>query len=106
MSDQAIEGQGEPLQIGVRAGEDDEVFRTFRKIVSEQLDVAEEMIKPEARIVDDLGADSLQVIELALMLEEKFSIELPDRELEHFRTVGSAMNRLLELLAAKGTPVA
>jgi acyl carrier protein len=78
-----------------------EVFREFRGVVANQLDVPEEKITSEARLVDDLGADSLQVIELALMLEEKFSIDLPDREMSHFRTVGSAMKRLLELIAEK-----
>lgn len=58
------------------------------KIVVEQLGVKEEDIKPEASFVDDLGADSLDTVELVMALEEEFETEIPDEEAEKITTVG------------------
>ena len=58
------------------------------KIVVEQLGVKEEDVKPEASFVDDLGADSLDTVELVMALEEEFETEIPDEEAEKITTVG------------------
>jgi len=56
-------------------------------IIANQLGVDKEIITPEANIVDDLGADSLDVVELVMALEEAFDVEIPDEEAEKIRTV-------------------
>jgi acyl carrier protein len=56
-------------------------------IIANQLGVDKEIITPEANIVDDLGADSLDVVELVMALEEAFDLEIPDEEAEKIRTV-------------------
>ena len=58
-----------------------------RKIVAEQLGVKEEEVKAEASFVDDLGADSLDTVELVMALEEEFETEIPDEEAEKITTV-------------------
>lgn len=62
-----------------------------KAIVVEQLNVNEDEVKEEAKFVDDLGADSLDVVELVMALEEKFDIEIPDEDAEKIATVGDAM---------------
>lgn len=58
-----------------------------RNIVAEQLGVDVAEVKPDARILDDLGADSLDVVEMVMSLEEAFDIEVPDQDVEELRTV-------------------
>ena len=62
------------------------------KIVIEQLGVKEEEVKSEASFVDDLGADSLDTVELVMALEEEFGTEIPDDEAEKITTVQSAVD--------------
>lgn len=62
-----------------------------KKIIVEQLGVKEEDVKPEASFVEDLGADSLDTVELVMALEEEFDIEIPDEEAEKITTVQSAI---------------
>lgn len=62
-----------------------------KRIIKEQLDVDEKDIKLEATFVDDLGADSLGLVELVLAFEEAFEIDIPDEETEKIRTVGDAV---------------
>ena len=62
------------------------------KMVSEQLGVKEEEVKAEASFVDDLGADSLDTVELVMALEEEFDTEIPDEEAEKITTVQSAID--------------
>ncbi|GHB76335.1 acyl carrier protein [Psychrosphaera sp. F3M07] len=62
------------------------------KIVIEQLGVKEEEVKSEASFVDDLGADSLDTVELVMALEEEFDTEIPDDEAEKITTVQSAVD--------------
>ena len=62
------------------------------KIVIEQLGVKEEEVKSEASFVDDLGADSLDTVELVMALEEEFDTEIPDEEAEKITTVQSAVD--------------
>ena len=63
-----------------------------KKIIVEQLGVKEEEVKPEASFVEDLGADSLDTVELVMSLEEEFDIEIPDEEAEKITTVQSAID--------------
>ena len=63
-----------------------------KKIIVDQLGVKEEDVKPEASFVEDLGADSLDTVELVMALEEEFDIEIPDEEAEKITTVQSAID--------------
>ncbi len=58
-----------------------------KKIIEEQLGVDSERVKPEASFIDDLGADSLDIVELVMAMEEEFDIEIPDEDAEKLRTV-------------------
>ena len=70
-----------------------------RKIVAEQLGVKEEEVKAEASFVDDLGADSLDTVELVMALEEEFETEIPDEEAEKITTVQLAIDYINTNLA-------
>lgn len=61
-----------------------------KAIIMEQLGVTEEQLKPEASFIDDLGADSLDTVELVMALEEEFDVEIPDEDAENIKTVGDA----------------
>ena len=63
-----------------------------KKIIVEQLGVKEEEVKPEASFIEDLGADSLDTVELVMALEEEFDIEIPDEEAEKITTGQSAID--------------
>jgi acyl carrier protein len=63
-----------------------------RGIVAEQLGVGEDEIKLESSFVEDLGADSLDIVELVMAMEEEFEVEIPDEEAENIKTVGDAIN--------------
>ena len=63
-----------------------------KRIIKEQLDVDEKDIKPESSFIDDLGADSLGLVELVLAFEEAFEIDIPDEDTEKIRTVGDAIS--------------
>ena len=69
-----------------------------KKIVCEQLGVKEEEVVPAASFVDDLGADSLDTVELVMALEEEFETEIPDEEAEKITTVQLAINYINENL--------
>ena len=62
------------------------------EIVREQLDVKPEDIGPDKTFVEDLGADSLAIVELVLALEEQFEIKIPDEEVDNIKTVADAVN--------------
>jgi len=66
-------------------------FDRVKKVVVEQLDVNEEEVTPQASFVDDLGADSLDVVELVMGLEEEFDVEIPDEDAEKIATVADAV---------------
>ena len=76
-------------------------FEDVKSVIIDQLDVKEEEITPEASFVDDLGADSLDVVELVMALEEKFDIEIPDDEAEKIQTVQNAVDYIQQHTAAK-----
>jgi len=71
-------------------------FDRVKKVVVEQLDVAEDEVTPQASFVDDLGADSLDVVELVMGLEEEFDIEIPDEDAEKITTVQEAVSYIDE----------
>lgn len=71
-------------------------FDRVKKVVVEQLDVAEEEVTPQASFVDDLGADSLDVVELVMGLEEEFDVEIPDEDAEKITTVQEAVKYIDE----------
>jgi acyl carrier protein len=70
-----------------------------QKIVSEQLGVDEEKVTPEASFANDLGADSLDTVELVMALEEEFGIEIPDEAAEGIATVQDAVNFIVDKTA-------
>lgn len=65
-----------------------------KNIIVEQLGVEPEQVKPEAQFVNDLGADSLDTVELIMALEEEFDIEIPDEQAEKIKTVGEALEHI------------
>lgn len=64
------------------------------KIIEEQLGVETDRIKPEASFIDDLGADSLDIVELVMAMEEEFELEIPDEDAEKLKTVQDVTNYL------------
>jgi acyl carrier protein len=68
-----------------------DVDAKVKKIISEQLGVPEADVKPEASFVNDLGADSLDTVELVMALEEEFGVEIPDEDAEKIATVSNAV---------------
>ena len=72
------------------------VEERVKKLICEQLGVKEEDVKPEASFVEDLGADSLDTVELVMALEEEFETEIPDEEAENITTVAEAIKYVLE----------
>jgi len=67
------------------------IFDDVKAVVVEQLNVSADEVKPESKFVEDLGADSLDVVELVMALEEKFDIEIPDDQAEKIKTVQDAV---------------
>lgn len=72
------------------------VEERVKKIIAEQLGVEEDEVTLEASFVEDLGADSLDTVELVMALEEEFSIEIPDEDAEKILTVGKALDYIKE----------
>jgi acyl carrier protein len=68
-----------------------EIFDKVKSIVVERLSVDEKDVKNEASFIDDLGADSLDTVELVMALEEEFGLEIPDEDAEKIVTVGDAV---------------
>ncbi len=77
------------------AGEQD-VFSTLKGIIVEQLAVDPEDVTMEASFIDDLNADSLDLVELIMEIEEKFGIQVPDDAAEKIKSVGDAVNYIQE----------
>lgn len=75
-----------------------EVLDRIVKVVSEELAISEEEITKDASFIDDLGADSLDVVELIMALEEEFDIEIPDEDAEEIATVSDAVDYIEENL--------
>ncbi|MBW7572589.1 acyl carrier protein [Caproiciproducens faecalis] len=72
------------------------VFEKVKAILSEQFDVEEDSITPETSIADDLGADSLDVVDLLMSIEDEFEIEVPDEEIDNIKTVGELVKYIEE----------
>ena len=68
-----------------------EIAEKVKKIVVEQLGVSEDQVTPEAKFIEDLGADSLDQVELIMALEEEFGADIPDEDAEKLQTVGDAI---------------
>ena len=66
----------------------------LKELICEQLGVDEDRVKTEASFIDDLGADSLDIVELIMTMEEKFGLEIPDDDAEKLRTVGDVVTYL------------
>lgn len=77
----------------------DKIFSKVKEIVAEQLEVDAEKVKPEASFANDLGADSLDTVELVMALEEEFDIEIPDESAEQIDTVQKAVDYIDEKVA-------
>ena len=77
------------------------VQEKVKSIIVEQLGVKPEEVTPEASFIDDLGADSLDTVELIMALEEEFNIEIPDEDAEKMTTVGDAVRYIDEKMAKK-----
>ena len=71
-------------------------FDRVKKVIVEQLDVSEDEVQPTASFVEDLGADSLDVVELVMGLEEEFDIEIPDEDAEKIARVQDAVSYIEE----------
>lgn len=68
------------------------IYEKIKEVVADQLNVETDEVTEGASFVDDLGADSLDIVELVMALEEQFGISIPDVEAEHIKTVGSAVD--------------
>ena len=75
--------------------EREELLKKIKSIVSDKLSISEDQITEEASFIDDLGADSLDTVELVMALEDEFSMDIPDEEAEKLTTVGKAMDYIL-----------
>jgi acyl carrier protein len=75
--------------------DENQVLETVKKVVVEQLGVADSEVKKESSFVDDLGADSLDTVELVMALEEAFGCEIPDEDAEKIKTVGDTVTYIM-----------
>ena len=74
----------------------EEIFEKVKEVIIEQLGVVEDQVNLEASFIDDLGADSLDIVELIMALEEEFDLEIPDSEAEKIVTVGDVVEYIKE----------
>ncbi|MFH1622288.1 MAG: acyl carrier protein [Candidatus Omnitrophota bacterium] len=78
-----------------------DVSEKIKSIIAEQLGVKPEEVTPQASFIEDLGADSLDTVELVMALEEEFGVEIPDEDAEKMASVGDAVKYIEEKIAAK-----
>ena len=71
-----------------------------KEIIAKELEVDSKQLVPEAKFIEDLGADSLDIVELVMALEEEFGVDIPDEDADKLKTVGDAMNYLKEHASA------
>jgi len=81
--------------------ERDELLKKVRTIISDKLSISEDQITEEASFIDDLGADSLDTVELVMALEEEFNFEISDAEAEQIKTVEQIINKVKEMAGPK-----
>jgi len=79
--------------------ERDELLKKIKSIASDKLSISEDQVTEEASFIDDLGADSLDTVELVMALEDEFSMDIPDEQAEKLTTVGKAMDYILAHLS-------
>jgi acyl carrier protein len=72
-----------------------------KEIIAKELEVEAKQLTPDAKFIEDLGADSLDIVELVMALEEEFGIDIPDEDADKLKTVGDAMNYLKSHAAAQ-----
>ena len=81
------------------------VFEKVREILCDQLDLEEDKVTMDSDIVEDFEADSLDVVDLVMSLEDEFNIEIPDEEIENIKTVGDVVRlSLIHILKRAGWP--
>ena len=73
----------------------DELLKKMKTIVADKLSIGEDQVTDTASFIEDLGADSLDTVELVMALEDEFSLDIPDEEAEKLTTVGKAMDYIL-----------
>ncbi|MGD8537456.1 MAG: acyl carrier protein [Candidatus Aminicenantes bacterium] len=81
--------------------ERDELLKKIKGIVADKLSISEDQVTEEASFIDDLGADSLDTVELVMALEDEFDLDIPDEDAEKMTTVGKAIDYVLEVLQKK-----
>lgn len=74
----------------------EEILAKVKNVVAEKLNVGEDQVTTDAKFVEDLGADSLDQVELIMALEDEFALKIPEEEAEKLETVGSAIDYILE----------
>ena len=81
--------------------EREELLKKIKAIVADKLSISEDQVTEEASFIDDLGADSLDTVELVMALEDEFDLDIPDEDAEKMTTVGKAIDYVLEFLQKK-----
>lgn len=81
--------------------EREELLKKIKAIVADKLSISEDQVTEEASFIDDLGADSLDTVELVMALEDEFNMDIPDEEAEKLTTIGKAMDYFLVRLSKK-----
>jgi acyl carrier protein len=79
------------MEGGVYLMQSEEIMAKLKELVIDRLNVEEDQIKPEASFIEDLGADSLDIVELIMGIEEEFDVEIPDEDAEKLTNVGEAL---------------
>ena len=85
-------------ELSINQGDNMSTFEKVKEVIIDKLGVDEDAIKTEAHFVNDLGADSLDTVELIMEFEEEFGIEIPDDDAENITTVGSAVDYIEKVL--------
>ena len=76
-----------------------DIFEQVKKILCDQLDLEEEQVNEDSEVIDDLGADSLDIVDLVMTLEEEFDTEIPDENIENLKTVGDIVKYIEDRVA-------
>lgn len=84
----------------VQSMTDEEIFQRVKKVVVEQMRINEDEVRPEVSFTEDLGADSLTVVELVMQLEEEFGVDIPDDDVPNLKTVQDAVGYIQSKLSA------